>query len=204
MTPAAQTPKGRDLTSHLHLATSHHGMSGRPHLLLGTACQDSELSDASHTPHLADSESDAAATLHGPWNQESQLLAGKGAARDPGADTALEPSSLAPAAAPPAQALGSASGVSQPGPPRSSGPNLMQAHISTCQPGGFLPLWTGGLASRPPGGHTSAQTRAGVEVTTGCPLFWDSRSPQPQPGTEGLSETPRSIWKECFSQKLCE
>ena len=76
----------------------------------------------------------------------------------------------------------------------------MQVHTSTCQLGGFCRYGQKGWAFRPPGGHTSAQTRAGV--TTGCLLFWTSHSPQPQPGTDGLSETPKSTWKEYFSQKL--
>lgn len=33
----------------------------------------------------------------------------------------------------------------QPGPLCFSGPTLMQANTSTCQPGGLLPLWTEGL-----------------------------------------------------------
>lgn len=62
--------------------------------------------------------------------------------------------------------------------PCSLRPTLMQANTSTCQPGGFLSLWTEGPLGLP--AATSLQTRARVEVKTWCPLCL-SFSPSPAP-----------------------
>lgn len=74
--------------------------------------------------------------------------------------------------------------MSPPGGPRSSGPPDAGAHHRDS-----LSLWAGGWAFGPPGSHESAQSRAGVEVTTWCTLCPSFSLSPAQPGTDGLSET---------------
>lgn len=75
--------------------------------------------------------------------------------------------------------------MSPPGGPRSSGPALTQGRTT----GIPCPCGQGGWAFGPPGSHESAQSRAGVEVTTWCTLCPSFSLSPAQPGTDGLSET---------------
>lgn len=153
MTSANRHPPptlGRDLTSHCHLASSHHRTSGRPCRLLGVG----------YIIHLAESKM-TLPSCSGLGTRRS-FFTGK----VPLQNTALEPRLLAPSedavyqitpplvTTSPGQALEMTglggwerefNRMSEPSLPCSPRPTLMQANTSTCQPGGFLSLLTEGL-----------------------------------------------------------